>query len=167
MTEKEIFEKLSERFGDAVLEFDETGTQPLIRIAPGKAEEIGMFLRDDDALQFDALMNLSGVDFPEELEVVYHLYSMSLNHKVTVKARVSKENTDVASVAMVWRTADWHEREAYDMFGINFTGHPDLRRILLPEDWEGYPLRKDYVTPEYYNGMKVPFPEQAGDLEDE
>jgi NADH-quinone oxidoreductase subunit C len=78
-------------------------------------------------------------------------------HRCALRAYVPVDNPRIASVSRVWRTADWHEREGYDMFGIVFEGHHDLRRILLPDDWEGHPLRKDYKVPDYYNGMKVPY----------
>ena len=77
--------------------------------------------------------------------------------RCALRAYVPIDDPRIASVSRVWRTADWHEREGYDMFGIVFEGHADLRRILLPDDWEGHPLRKDYTVPEYYNGMKVPY----------
>jgi NADH-quinone oxidoreductase subunit C len=81
-----------------------------------------------------------------------------LKHKLTIKVSASRENPQVKSVANIWRSADWNEREAYDLYGINFINHPDLRRILMPYDWEaGYPLRKDYKNPEFYQGMKVPY----------
>ena len=92
------------------------------------------------------------------LSVVYHLESIELKHKIVLKVLLQRENPDVQSVSCVWRCADWHEREAYDLIGINFLNHPDLRRILMPYDWEaGYPLRKDYKNPEFYHGMKVPY----------
>jgi NADH-quinone oxidoreductase subunit C len=92
-----------------------------------------------------------------KLGVVYHLHSTSLDHKIVLKTEVTAESPHAASVESVWKTANWHEREAFDLFGIVFDGHPDLRRILLPDDWEGHPLRKDYAVPEFYNGMKVPY----------
>jgi NADH-quinone oxidoreductase subunit C len=92
-----------------------------------------------------------------KLGVVYHLHSLKWNHKIVMKTEVSAENPHVRSVEAIWKTANWHEREAFDMYGIVFDGHPDLRRILMPDDWEGYPLRKDFAVPEYYNGMKVPY----------
>lgn len=82
---------------------------------------------------------------------------MKWNHKIVLKVNVTADDPHCASVEGVWRTADWHEREAYDMFGIIFDGHPDLRRILMPDDWEGFPLRKDFQVPEFYHGMKVPY----------
>ena len=109
-------------------------------------------------LQFDYLMCLSGIDNGKNiLGVVYHLSSMQHRHKITVKVEVPADKPDVPSVSSIWPTANWHEREAYDLIGIKFIGHPDLRRMLLPEDWEGHPLRKDYKVPEFYQGMKVPY----------
>jgi NADH-quinone oxidoreductase subunit C len=103
-------------------------------------------------------MCLSGVDYTGgKLGVVYHLNSMKLNQKIVLKVDLTVETLHVQSVESVWKTANWHEREAFDLYGIIFDGHPDLRRILLPDDWEGYPMRKDYQVPEYYNGMKVPY----------
>ena len=118
------------------------------------------FLRDSSDLQFDSLMNLSGVDEPKAglLSVYYHLESTKLKHKITLKVSTDRNKPEVTTVTEVWKGADWHEREAYDMFGIIFLNHPDLRRILMPYDWDaGYPLRKDYENPEFYLGMKVSY----------
>ena len=87
---------------------------------------------------------LAGVDYKDRIEVVYVLYSMTHKHRYTLKCRLPRENPRISTVESVWSVANWHEREAYDMFGIVFEGHSDLRRILCPDDWEGYPLRKDY-----------------------
>jgi NADH/F420H2 dehydrogenase subunit C len=108
--------------------------------------ELCKFLCDDPELQFDYLRCLSAVDWFEEgqMEVVYHLYSMKHGHGLVVKVRIGREDPRLPSVSNIWATANWHEREAYDLFGIVFEGHPDLRRILLPQDWVGHPLRKDY-----------------------
>jgi NADH-quinone oxidoreductase subunit C len=152
----------------------ETPTEPIISIPPKETYNIGLFLRDNEELLFDSLMCLSGVDdangekVKEEdetetikggtLSVYYHLHSISLKHKITIKTSTERENPEVESVEGVWKTADWHEREAYDMFGIIFLNHPNLQRILMPYDWDaGYPLRKDYKNPEFYKGMKVPY----------
>ena len=109
-------------------------------------------LKNNSEYSFDYLMCLSGVDYKDHFEVVYHLYSMRLKHKLVVKVSVDRNNPEIESVVSVWETANWHEREAYDMFGIIFKNHPDLRRILLPSDWEGYPLRKDYARkPDQYD----------------
>jgi NADH-quinone oxidoreductase subunit C len=158
MTPDSIHQTLQAKFGDAVTAFDAEAHDPTITVQAGVITDVAQYLRDDDALKFDALMCLSSVDWGEEVGVVYHLHSMSLDHTITLKVSVSRENAVVPSVANIWRTADWHEREAYDMMGIVFTNHPDLRRILCPDDWEGWPLRKDYVVQEYYQGMYVPYP---------
>ncbi len=158
MTAADIHEKLRQQFGDAVTGFDADATDPTIHVAQASLLPVAQYLRSDTALEFDVLMCLSSVDWGENLGVVYHLHSMRLNHKITVKVEISREKPEVESVESLWRTADWHEREAYDMMGIVFLNHPDMRRILCPDDWEGYPLRKDYQVQEYYRGMYVPYP---------
>jgi NADH-quinone oxidoreductase subunit C len=159
MTPQEIFETLRSRFGDAILEAKTEGViDPFVKVSPLSLKEISLFLRDDEKTLFDVLMCLSGMDYTGgKLGVVYHLHSTSLDHKIVLKTEVTAESPHAASVESVWKTANWHEREAFDLFGIVFDGHPDLRRILLPDDWEGHPLRKDYAVPEFYNGMKVPY----------
>ncbi len=158
MNSQEIFESLKSRFGDSVLESKLDVLQPWIRIAPDKTKEICLFLRNETAMQFDFLSCLSGMDYNNgSLGVVYHLTSMTHKHKIVLKTICPKENPHVQTVSEVWGTANWHEREAFDLFGIVFDGHPDLRRILLPDDWEGHPLRKDYQVQEFYHGMKVPY----------
>jgi NADH-quinone oxidoreductase subunit C len=172
---EEIFELLKNKFGDSVSDLI-TG-QPVesyFSVSPKEIKNVSLFLRDTEELLFDNLMNLSGVDDDNgekktaedgtfsmaggTLSVFYHLESTSLKHKVTIKVSVPRETPELESVAEVWRHADWHEREAYDLVGFNFLNHPDLRRILMPYDWDaGYPLRKDYKNPEFYQGMKVPY----------
>ena len=99
----------------------------------------------------------SGYDLGEsnQFGVAYNLYSTSLKQYIEFRIEIDSE-TQIPSVAELWKTANWHERETFDLYGIKFSNHPELKRILLPEDWEGHPLRKDYKTPEYYNGMPVP-----------
>jgi len=159
MIPSDIHTLLTQKFGDAILEAKLEGViDPFIVVAPHRVREVALFLRDEEALQFDVLMCLSGMDYTAgKLGVVYHLHSMKHNHKIVLKAMVTVSQPHVQSVESVWKTALWHEREAFDLFGIIFDGHPDLRRILLPYDWEGHPLRKDYKVPEFYNGMKVPY----------
>ena len=158
MTPQEIHDNLKAKFGDAVVEARFDVLQPWIRLNERKTKEICLFLRDEPTFQFDFLSCLSGVDYNDgTLGAVYHLASMKLKHTIVLKAACTKENPHVQSVSAVWGTANWHEREAYDLIGIIFDEHPDLRRILLPDDWEGHPLRKDYKVPEFYNGMKVPY----------
>lgn len=159
MIPQEIHETLKATFGDAVVDAKIDGVlDPFIRIAPTHIKNVAVYLRDREQMSFDSLMCLSGVDYTGgRLGVVYHLDSMKLHHKIVLKVEVTKDDPHCQSVESVWKSANWNEREAYDMFGIVFDGHPDLRRILMPDDWEGYPLRKDYQVPEFYNGMKVPY----------
>lgn len=117
-------------------------------------------LYQNPATYFDMLSCVTGIDNGVQantMEVVYNLYSIPFNMSLAVKIVLPRENPVVNSVTSIWRTADWHEREAFDMFGIQFNGHPDLRRILLPADWQGFPLRKDYAHQEYYRNIKVEY----------
>ena len=161
MKPEEIHEALTQQFGEAVLGLDtELAGDPNIRITPSAIADVCQYLAETDSLAFDSLMCLSGVDLSandEEFAVVYHIYAMRHRHSVVLKAMVPKTNPHLPSVSHIWKTADWHEREAYDLYGILFEGHKDLRRILLPDDWDGYPLRKDYKEPEFYRGMRVPY----------
>ena len=159
MTPHEISEKLKASFSERIVEVKAEGVpDPYVKIAPAAVLEVAEFLRADPDLEFDFLMCLSGVDSGKGiLGVVYHLYSMTKRHKITIKADVPRDQATVPSVSSIWPTADWHEREAFDMLGIAFAGHPDHRRILLPEDYPGHPLRKDFKVPEFYQGMKVPY----------
>ncbi len=158
MTPQEIHEKLKAKFGDTVLEAKLDAPQPWIRLAPDKTKSVAFFLRDEPSLQFDFMSCLSGVDYNDgNLGIVYHLYSMVHKQKIVLKTSCTKDNPNIQSVSEVWGTANWHEREVFDMFGIYFDEHPDLRRILCPDDYPGFPLRKDFKVPEFYNGMKVPY----------
>ncbi len=152
---EEIFNLLQKTFDDKIIEFTE---DEIIIIDSLSTKEICTFVKENEQLKFDSLMSLSGVDEGknnENLSVYYHLYSMGNRNKLTLKALTPKENPEVKSVSEVWKCADWHEREAYDLVGIKFLEHKDLRRILLPDDWEGHPLQKNYKIPEFYNDMKV------------
>ncbi len=159
MNTQEIFDLLKSEFGDAVLEAKpDAVVDPYIVLAPARLAGICKFLRDDGRLLFDYMMCQSGVDYNNgTLGSIYHLSSMKLRHKVILRVVVSKDDPTVPSVTPIWGAANWMERETYDLLGIVYQGHPDLRRILLPYDWEGYPLRKDYKVPEFYNGMKIPY----------
>jgi NADH-quinone oxidoreductase subunit C len=157
---EDIYAILKERFGEEKVEFKEdVKVVPFIVVAPDAIKEVAKFLRDDDDLDFDYLMCLSGVHYQKDttLGVTYHINATRKKHSLTLKCIVPEENPHVQSVESIWKTANWHEREAYDMTGIIFDGHPDLRRILCPDDWDGFPLRKDYKVQEYYHGMKVPY----------
>jgi NADH-quinone oxidoreductase subunit C len=116
-----------------------------LEIAPGKIVSVCGFLKYDQ--QFVRLSSVTAVDrYPAEprFEVVYHLHSIERNERLRLKCRVRGEDPVIDSVTSVWRSANWYEREVFDLFGIKFLNHPDLRRIMMPDDWEGYPLRKDY-----------------------
>jgi NADH-quinone oxidoreductase subunit C len=137
---------LQERFGDEILETHSFRGDDTVAVRPGRIVEILRFLREDPALSFDFLTDLCGVHYPEheyEYEVVYHLYSFRDNRRLRVKARIFEGNR-IASASEVYPAANWPEREAYDLVGIHFEGHPDLRRILMPDGFEGHPLRRDY-----------------------
>jgi NADH-quinone oxidoreductase subunit C len=158
MTAQEIYDVLKTTFGEAIVELKLDILQPWIRIEPDKTRDICLFLRDESVMQFDYLSCLSGVDYNNgTFGIVYHLASMVHKHKIVLKTFCTKDHSHVHSVSDVWGTANWHEREVFDLFGIIIDGHPDLRRILLPDDWEGNPLRKDYKVQEFYHGMKVPY----------
>lgn len=166
---------LLERFGEAVV-----GSQPFkaidpwVQVSAASIVEVATFLRDDSRLLFDHLNDLCGVDYLEpdpkkaakfghepHVEVVYHLSSLKLRHKIKLKVVVPRWRDNVVgqlpsvpSLSSVYGIANWHEREAYDLVGIDFEGHPNLRRILCPEDWTGHALRKDYDFPLEYHGVR-------------
>lgn len=157
---EELYSLLSEQFGKEYFELTpENGQDQWIVVDAQQIAAAAKFLRDHPKSLFDSLMCLSGVHYAKEkqLGVTYHLNSTQLGHKLTMKVLMPEEDAHLPTVEQVWKTADWHEREAFDMFGIRFEGHPDMRRILCPDDWEGYPLRKDYKVQEYYRGMKVEY----------
>jgi NADH-quinone oxidoreductase subunit C len=155
---------LTEKFGAEVIIGEETGgLQPALLVNPDNIIEVCLELRNNPKTYFDFLSCLTGVDYGAETSrfgVVYHLASLPYQTQLTLK--ISKENDrnlnnlpSFPSITSVYRTADWHEREAYDLLGIFFERHPDLRRILLPDDWDGFPLRKDYKTAEFYKGIRI------------
>jgi NADH-quinone oxidoreductase subunit C len=155
MTPQEIAALLTEKYGVRILESKPEAMNPWSAIEPAAILEVSQFLRADDRLRMDHLELLGGADYKDRIEVVYVLYSMKYQHRYTLKCRLPREAPVIQTVESVWAVANWHEREAYDMFGIVFEGHGDLRRILCPDDWEGYPLRKDYKAPKSYRDMPV------------
>jgi NADH-quinone oxidoreductase subunit C len=174
MTPQEITAVLDEKLGARIKAKKLDALDPFVVVEPGDFREMCRVLRDDPRLQFDLLNCITGVDYFEadsakapkagfepHLEVVYHFSSFVKRHRFVVKIvlprwKDGKEGDlpEVPSIADLWRAADWHERETYDLVGVKFSGHPDLRRILLSEDWEGHPLRKDYVFPLEYHGIR-------------
>lgn len=155
MTSQQIAEVLARKFGPKIKQSFPADKHPRIHVDAADWRPIAEYLRHDAALHLDWLQNLSGVDYvaDDRMCVVYDLWSFDHRHQFAVKVYAQRDNAHIASVADLWRTADWHEREAFDMFGIIFDGHPDLRRILCADDWVGYPLRKDYVFPREYHGI--------------
>ena len=164
-TAEEIFSLLKEKFGESIIELKtDKPVEPFIIVNPLDVDKICLFLRDENELLFDSLMNLSGVDDANgekvksaeggekgletinggTLSVFYHLESTQLKQKLTLKVSTSREKPEVVTVTDSWKSADWHEREAYDMYGIKFNNHLDLRRMYMPEEFEYYPLRKDF-----------------------
>jgi len=174
MTPAQIHQQLVSKFGAKITGAQLEVLDPWIEVAPAAIAEVGQYLKTDPELRFDGLNNLCGVDYCEpdpkkaakfgheaHVEVVYHLYSYTHRHSIVVKVKLPrwKEGQagvipDVPTVSGVWAIADWHEREAFDLVGINFVGHPNLIRILCSEDWEGHPLRKDYEFPLEYHGIR-------------
>jgi len=172
---EETHKILCEKFGEKQIVGMNTETKdPWIEVASDAMADVAALLKEDERLCFNHLNNLTGVDYFEpdpkkekkfghepHLEVVYHLYSYTHKHSAIIKVKLPRWKNDVEgqlpevpSVSSVWAIADWHEREAYDLLGIQFLGHPDPRRILCPEDWVGYPLRKDYEFPLEYHGVR-------------
>lgn len=173
MTTPEIFAILQEKFGGLITGSNFENIDPWIEVDSSAIAEVATFLKSDSRLQFDALNNLSASDWFDSdakkqaklgeprLEIIYHLYSYSLKHYCILKVKLPRWQNgetgrlpEVPTVCRVWSVADWHEREAFDLVGIHFVGHPDLRRILCSEDWEGHPLRKDYEFPLEYHGIR-------------
>lgn len=161
LAENSTVKRFVERFGNAVHEVVSFQGETTLVVDRARIVEICLFARDDRALQFSFLADLTGVDrMPGDprFEVNYHLLSLSHAERLRLKVRLSEKEGKVASVTAVWPTADWHEREVFDMFGIVFENHPDLRRILCPEEWNGHPLRKDYPMLGYEEAAPAPKP---------
>ena len=136
---------LPEGFETFILSSQEKFGELTAEVSPERLVEACLFLKHER--EFERLSTVTAVDrYPGEprFELVYHLHSIARNQRLRLKLRVAGENPEVDSATAVWRSAEWYEREVFDLFGVRFRNHPDLRRILMPEDWEGYPLRKDY-----------------------
>ena len=129
------------------LEFPEINNRLVnVRCTTGNLKKVAEFLKTNDALKFDFLFSLTAIDWPDHLEIIYHLRSTEMTHEMVLRVKTEgRENPQVNTVSDIWPTADFHEREVFDLFGVQFINHPDLRRIFLEDDWVGYPLRKDYT----------------------
>ncbi len=169
MTAADTIQTLQTEFGSGILYGNADAHDPFVVVEPARLAEVAAFLRDDPRMNFAVLNDVTGVDYLEtdpkklakagfepHLEVVYHVSSFAIpGRRFTFKVTLPRENTPVLpTLCKIWATADWQEREVYDLFGIVFAGHPDLRRILLADDWVGHPLRKDYEYPDEYHGIR-------------
>jgi NADH-quinone oxidoreductase subunit C len=142
------------------IDLDEKASPKAIIISSSDFKKVCQELYQNPSTYFDMLSCVTGVDNGVEaktMEVVYNLYSIPFNHHLMLKVTLARENPEIDTVSDIWRTANWLERETFDMYGVKFTGHPDLRRILLPADWEGHPLRKDFKHQELYRDIKVKY----------
>ncbi|MBS2021877.1 MAG: NADH-quinone oxidoreductase subunit C [Deltaproteobacteria bacterium] len=157
MNAAEIHARLSELLGARAGTLSAANKDEAALIAPRDLLEVCRALKTDDALAFDALMNLGCVDWPgkSEIELVLHLFSYARRHGFVLKCRLDRAQPRVASVVPIWSSAEWLEREQFDLFGVVFEGNPDLRRLLMPDDWIGFPLRKDYEEPESWHGIST------------
>lgn len=157
MEAKEIYGRVEQKFPGKASGFKDDVFDPFFTVEPQAIVDVCRYLRDEPELKFEILSDLTVVDFPKEekLRVVYHLYSYTFRHQVVLKVDLPREEPRLPTAEAVWKVANWFEREAFDLFGVVFEGHSDLRRILLPEDWVGYPLRKDYVEQEEYDGIST------------
>lgn len=174
MSGKSILDRLQQMFGGQITGANLEAIDPWIAVAPESLVEVCRFLRDDPEIRLDMVNCISGVDYFEpdpkkaakvtwepHMEVVYHFSSTVKKHTLVLKVMLPRWLDDVPgqlpkvpTLSGLWATADWHEREVFDLSGIEFVGHPDFRRILCPEDWVGYPLRKDYELPLEYHGIR-------------
>ncbi len=157
MHAQEIYAALEQQFPDKVSDLKAEVLEPYLTVDGSSIVEVCRFLRDRSGMDFEVLSDLTALDWPKEekIQVVYHLFSYGHNHQIVLKVDLPRDNPKIATVEGVWKVANWFEREIYDLFGVIFEGHSDLRRIMLPEDWTGYPLRKDYVEQEEYDGIST------------
>ncbi len=152
----QIAKMIEEKFSGQVLGTVSHAGQVGVSVKKDMIKDICRFLHDEPSLKMDHLADLTAVDFSRypgdtglRFEVVYNMISTVHRHRIRIKVRVPEDDPRVDTVTSVWQTANWHERETFDLMGIKFDGHPDLRRILMPEDWEGHPLRKEYPLKGY------------------
>ncbi|MBW2702366.1 MAG: NADH-quinone oxidoreductase subunit C [Deltaproteobacteria bacterium] len=157
MNTQAIFERLDQILGDQVkLDWQtEHAGDPFALVNPEHWHTACQVLRDDEALTFDFLRSLTAVDRPEQgqLELVVHLFAYKHRQAFVLKTLCPREEGQIQTVSDIWPAANWHEREVFDLFGLDFEGHPDMRRLLMPDDWVGHPLLKDYQEEESYRGI--------------
>ena len=157
MDAKEVYASLEKLFPGKVRDFKSEVHEPYLFVEPAAIVEVCRFLCNAPGFRFEVLSDLTALDWPkqETIQMVYHLFSYSQNHQIVLKVDLLRDHPRIATLENVWKVANWFEREVYDLFGVIFEGHSDLRRIMLPEDWVGYPLRKDYVEQEEYDGIST------------
>lgn len=157
MEAQQVFARLEQQFPGKVQDFKGDVAEPYLSVDAATIVDVCRFLRDEAGLNFEVLSDLTALDWPKEekVQVVFHLYSYAHKHQIVLKVDLPRDNPKLATVEGVWKVANWFEREVYDLFGVIFEHHSDLRRIMLPDDWVGYPLRKDYVEQEEYDGMST------------
>ena len=141
------------KFGDKIIEVQTCPTDIILKITPPAWKEVHAFLKSEG---YDMFASVAAVDWIKEgvMWVVSHVYDTKKKRRISVKTEVPRDGAKLESLASLWQGANWHERECFDLSGVTFTGHPDLRRILCPDDWEGHALRKDYKAPDYYHGIQ-------------
>lgn len=147
MKKSQLLSKIQEKYPDNDVYDDPSNEQSIVidkEMVPG----VFAWLRDDPEMAFDYLEFETAVDRPpDHLDMIYYIFSYQHRHRLGLKVQLPRTHPQVDSLAHLWTNADWNEREVYDLYGVHFTGHPDLRRLMMPEDWEGHPLRKDYMHP--------------------
>ncbi len=150
---KPAAESAKSNFGEKIIDIQAVSSDVVLKIQPAAWKEIHAFLKSEG---FDMLVSISAVDWIKEniMWIVSHLSDTNKQRRISVKTDVPRDAARVDSLASLWRAADWHERECFDLSGVSFAGHPDLRRILCPDDWEGHALRKDYKAPDFYHGIQ-------------
>ncbi len=164
MTPEAIFKKLQAKFGEeTVFDFHADPAKdkdPWFQVAPFEIEAVCEFLKDEPEFAFDFLECMTGIDYPDDkkIAVVNHLFSYEHKHRIVIKCFLDRDDAAMPTLVNVWSVANWLERETFDLLGVLFEGHPDLRRLLMPDDWEGYPLRKDYEEREDYHGIPTQRP---------
>jgi NADH-quinone oxidoreductase subunit C len=159
LTNEKVLEKLTAKFGDAAFESNEFRGELTVIIPKDRIVEVCRFLKEENELGFDLLADMGGIDMStpsKRFGIIYNLYSLINRHRIRLKIFTEEEHPKVPTVTGVWGTANWHEREAFDMFGIIFEGHPDLRRIYMPDEFAYHPLRKDFPLMGIRGSLELP-----------
>lgn len=159
MEQQTMVQQLQAAFPKSELKLEECEGDPAVLVPPEDIPSICRYLRDTPELEFNYLCSISGVDLQDQLAVVYHMQSLKHRHLMALKTLLDRNAPSVATVTEIWPAANWFEREIYDLFGVTFDRHPDLRRIMMPDDWQGHPLRRDYQEGNHYHGVPTTRPD--------